>query len=286
MIKSKILKDVIAEASNRRSFVRKLGFAGLSMGAALRVQGQDGAMAAVSDADILNFALNLEYLEAEFYTVATTGKYIESHGICVQGSEGMLGPTTGGKYVDLTVDPVNFSIELIHQVAHDERQHVRLIQSALQSAGAPFISKPSINLNALGFGFDNYRDFFKLARIFEDIGVSAYSGAAPLITDKAVLGAAARILAAECEHAGAIRLQVARLVQETAPRLDGADILPPPSGKNVLSLDKNGLSAIRTPGQVLYLAYAGTGKTSGGFFPQGVNGTLNTSSDPATKDNR
>lgn len=276
----------MGEAANRRSFVRKLGLAGISAGAVMRMQGQDAPAPAITDADILNFALNLEYLEAEFYTVATTGKYIENHGITVQGSEGMLGATTGGKYVDFSQDPVNFSIELVHQIAYDERQHVKLIQSALTSAGAPFVSKPAINLDALGFGFDNYRDFFKLARIFEDIGVSAYGGAAPLITDKTVLGYAARILAAESEHVGAIRLQVARLVEPTAPPLDGADILPPPSGKRVLSLDKNGLSAIRTPGQVLYLAYAGANKMSGGFFPQGVNGSINTSSEPATKDGR
>jgi hypothetical protein len=285
MTKNTILKDVLAEAPNRRSFVRKLGLAGISAGAVMRMKGQDTPAPAITDADILNFALNLEYLEAEFYTVATTGKYIDQHGITVQGGEGMLGPTTGGKYVDFSQDPVNFSIELVHQIAYDERQHVKLIQSALTSAGAPFVSKPSINLGALGFGFVDYRDFFKLARIFEDIGVSAYGGAAPLIADKAVLGYAARILAAESEHVGAVRLQVARLV-EPSPRLDPADILPPPSGKKVLSLDKNGLSATRTPGQVLFLAYAGAGKMSGGFFPQGVNGAINASSAAATQDNR
>lgn len=286
MTNSTVLKDVAAEAPNRRGFVKKLGIAAAALGAAAQMKGQDSPAAAVTDADILNFALNLEYLEAEFYTVATTGKTIEHHGITVQGGDGMLGPTTGGQYVDRRCDPVNFSIELARQIAFDERQHVKLIQSALKSAGAPFVSKPAINLNALGFGFDNYRDFFRLARIFEDIGVSAYGGAAPLITDKAILGYAARILAAESEHVGAIRLQVARLVQPTAPRLDAADILPPPTGDKVLSLDRNGLSAIRTPGQVLYLAYAGANKMSGGFFPQGVNGVINTSTGPATADNR
>jgi hypothetical protein len=51
--------------------------------------------------DILNFALNLEYLEAEFYTVATTGKTIEQSGIAVSGT-GNPGPTTGGNTVNLT----------------------------------------------------------------------------------------------------------------------------------------------------------------------------------------
>jgi hypothetical protein len=283
---SKILNEAIAAATNRRTFVRKLSIAGVAAGAAMRMQSQDVSTQAINDADILNFALNLEYLEAEFYTVATTGKTIEQLGFTIQGGDGMVGPTTGGKYVDFSADRVNFSIELVHQIAHDEQQHVKLLQGALKAAGAPFVSKPSINLNALGFGFHSYRDFFKLARIFEDIGVSAYGGAAPLISDKAVLAAAARILAAESEHVGAVRLQVARLVEPTRPPLDAADILPPPSGKHVLSLDDSGLSAIRTPGEVLYLAYGGANKTSGGFFPQGVNGTIHISTGSATAANK
>ena len=45
--------------------------------------------------------------------------------------------------------------------------------------------------------------------------------------------------------------------------------------------DANGLSAIRTPGQVLALAYAASNAAQGGFFPQGVNGTINMSATPA-----
>src|ERR1700730_17656709 len=51
-----------------------------------------------ADVDILNFALNLEYLEAEFYTVVTTGQTIDQIGIGIDGA-GTLGPTTGGAQV-------------------------------------------------------------------------------------------------------------------------------------------------------------------------------------------
>jgi hypothetical protein len=93
------------------------------------------------------------------------------------------------------------------------------------------------------------------------------------------IGTAARILAAEAEHVGNIRLQVARLNIPTTA-LDGVDIIPPPSGQKFISVDAaTGLSAIRTPGQVLYLAYGNAANaTSGGFFPMGVNGTINMSS--------
>ena len=48
----------------------------------------------------------------------------------------------------------------------------------------------------------------------------------------------------------------------------------------------NGLTAFRTPGQVLYLAYGFKANAKfGGFFPNGVNGVLNMSSGPATAAN-
>lgn len=275
MEKKSILPEVIAEASNRRSFVRKLGLASAA-GAAVVAGTGKGLAQGITDAEILNFALNLEYLEAEFYTVATTGKTIDKFGVGIDGT-GMTGMTTGGKQVTLQNNLV-FTYDIALQIADDERAHVKLIRAALEAHGVTPVAKPAINLNALGIGFGSQTEFLTLARAFEDVGVSAYGGAAPLIQDKAILGYAARILAAEAEHVGNIRLQVARLRVPTA-KLDGVDILPPPSGTEYLSLDMNGLSAIRNPGQVLFIVYGFKAHaTSGGFFPNGVNGVLNTSS--------
>jgi hypothetical protein len=66
--------------------------------------------------------------------------------------------------------------------------------------------------------------------------------------------------------------------------MDGADHLPPPSGSLCFSTDSKALLDTRTPGQALYLAFGGAANaTSGSFFPNGVNGSLNTSSGmPAT----
>ncbi len=156
-----------------------------------------------------------------------------------------------------------------------------LIQQTLTGMGAQAIAKPAINLNALGFGFANQNDFLKLARIFEDIGVTAYGGAAPLIQSKTILGYAARILATEADHSGNIRFQIALNSIATSP-LDGADHVPPPSGSQYFPTDSNALTEVRTPGQVLFLAFGGAANvTSGGFFPSGVNGILNTSSGSA-----
>jgi len=273
MANKSIIPEVIAAASNRRSFVRKLGIASATAGAAFMV-GPEKAGATTShpnDVDILNFALNLEYLEAEFYTKATSGKYINEAPYYI-GTSGVgdEGPTTGGKQVNLGANKVIFTNQVAWQIAVDERDHVKLLRSAL---GSNAIAKPEINLDAAGFGFGNGKEFLKLARMFEDIGVSAYGGAAPLISSKAILATAARILAVEAEHTGNIRLQVAYFDVSTSP-MDSVDIIPPPTGSLFFSVNETtGLTAVRTPGQVLYLAYGNLGNArSGGFFPKGANG--------------
>lgn len=278
----KILDEVISEAPNRRNFLRKIGIASAATAAAASIGGVQLANAqsgGPSDADILNFALNLEYLEAEFYTVATTGKTIDQMGVAVDGS-GTAGVTTGGKQVNFTssVFPVS---DIANEIAFDERAHVAFIRSALTAAGATPIARPAINLDALGLGYNSLAEFLTLARAFEDVGVTAYAGAAPLISSKAILGAAARIAETESLHAGNIRLMVAKLGIPTM-QLDALDILPPPSGSSYFAVDGNALTQVRTVGQVLFLVYGGKANaTSGGFFPNGVNGPLNTSTTAA-----
>jgi hypothetical protein len=271
MSKKSIIPEVMEVASNRRSFVRKISLAGAALGAAATVGVKSAGAQTSTDVSVLNFALNLEFLEAEFYTVATTGKTLEAGGYNVGPNPG---PTSGGNQVNFS-NGIVFSQQVALKVAADERAHVALLLGAL---GGAAVAKPAINLNALGFGFGSLNDFLKLARIFEDIGVTAYAGAAPLLS-AAVVGTAAKILVAEAEHAANIRLEVARLNIATAPALDGADILPPPSNPDqFFSLDTNGLAMTRTPGQVLYLAYGAANVSSGGFFPMGANGTFTMSS--------
>ena len=275
MANGHILEEAIAAASNRRRFLSKIAVA--SAGAAALGAGlMEGQTSAPTDADILNFALNLEYLEAEFYTVATTGQTIDQMGVTISGS-GNQGAATGGSMVDFS-NSLFPTAAIANQIAADERSHVTLIQQALTAAGAQPIAQPAINLNALGIGFASVAQFLTLARAFEDVGVTAYAGAAPLISSKTVLGYAAQILGTEAEHASNIRLQVAQLGVSTT-LLDGVDVLPPPSGQNYFSVDSTGLVQTRTPGQVLYIVYGFMANvTSGGFFPNGVNGTINTSS--------
>jgi hypothetical protein len=271
-----IVNNIREKLADRRDFVQMLGLASAGLGAFIASAQTTGN---VTDVDILQFALNLEYLEAEFYTYARQGKTIDQVGTGISGS-GNAGATNGGKKV--TFIEGSTLAKTVDEIAANERAHVALLRNALNAAGTQPVAKPAINLNALGSGFDSQEDFIALARAFEDVGVSAYAGAAPLIQSKDYLGVAARILAAEAEHSGNLRLHAA-LYNVKTTSLDAVDVTTPPSGTQFFSLDSNGLAATRTPGQVLYIIYGnGSNRTNGGFFPNGSNGNLNTSGSAAT----
>jgi Ferritin-like domain len=280
---------------DRRKFMRDMGIGAGIAGAAL-VGGRLGVLdaipginkvgltsaavqaGAITDTDILNFALNLEYLEAEFYTVGVTGETLKHMGFELGGT-GKEGPTYGGNIVDLVnssnrVDTTGQLRSAVEEIMYDEQQHVRLLRSALGSAA---IAKPEINLNALGIGFEGFLHFLAVARAFEDVGVSAYGGAAPLISSKTILATAARIALTEAYHAGSLRTFSAADKDEYVFPVDSQDIVPPPVGQQFFAVNKQALSIVRTPGEVLAIVYHNTkiGTTSGGFFPEGVNGTIN-----------
>jgi hypothetical protein len=282
----KNLFDDLASASpNRERFMKNMDAASAAMGGGSSIS----ATEAITETDILNFALNLEYLEAEFYTYAIEGKSITGFGIGIDGKATGGNPTSGGETAggSKVVFDNNevFSRDIAAEIGSDERAHVILLRSALGNAA---VAKPNINLNALGIGFGSQADFLTVARILEDIGVTAYTGAAGMLTTPGVITTAARLLAAEAEHAGSIHTQVAKL-NINSSAVDGADLIPPPSGKvtQYLSINlSNGLAATRTAGQVLHLAFGMQAHArQGGFFPTGLNGKITMSDGPATESN-
>ena len=224
--------------SNRRAMLAMGGvaLAGLAFSGTAKAQ----AAATITDFDILNFALNLEYLEAQYYTLATSGQTIDMMGLGIgAGSSATGGGTVTTKnkngYATCKVPFASTTIAAYaNETATEERKHVAFLRSAL---GSNTVAMPNIDLfnsfNALGglIGVPNFDPFandltFILgAYIFEDVGVSAYHGAAPLITDKKnILPAAVGIHAVEAYHAGLVRTTIYGLDQGviTIPGIPGA----------------------------------------------------------------
>jgi rubrerythrin len=151
------------------------------------------AMTGSSDVDIVNFALTLEYLESTFYAEAAKRT----------GAKGELK-------------------QLIALIGKDERQHVEALAGTVKKLGGKPVKEPKFN-----FEYDDTAGFLELAQRFEDTGVSAYNGAAPMIKSKEVLGAAGSIVQVEARHAAAIRLQNKEEPAPAAfdPALEGAQVL-------------------------------------------------------------
>ena len=269
------VKEIIKNAPNRRNFVRNLGFASAAVGVSAVVDPAKAEAQSVSDIDVLNFALNIEYLEAEFYTVVTTGKTIDQFGVAISGGIGTTGVTTGGGMVPFSNSDITVQ-RIAQELAADERTHVSLLQNAITALGGAYVNKPAINLSALEFGYESQSEFLQLARIIEEIGMSAYGGMAGLMADKAALGFATRILSAESEHVGNLRTLLSIYGVSSGPVLDLVDVPTPSSsgttGVRYFSTDANALTSPRTPGQALLLLFGGASRASGGFFPLGLSG--------------
>jgi hypothetical protein len=291
---------------DRRRFLKSASAAGLGVVGAGLLAGMPSAGAsekdtneanAISDSAILNFALNLEYLEAQFYSYAVYGHGLPHN---LTGGSGQRGSVQGGRQVPFQTPSIR---QFATEIAKDEHEHVAFLRTAL---GGAAVSQPEINLDssftaaarAAGLvgphqsfsPFANENDFLLGAFIFEDVGVTAYKGAAPLISNKTYLGAAAGILAVEAYHAANIRTVLydrglaadANAISAARDSLDGPtndDQGITLGGKaNIVPADGNGLAFGRTPGQVLNIVYLTPNvANSGGFYPDGVNGQLHTS---------
>ena len=289
--------------ADRRRFMKTASAAGLGLVGASFIAGLDATSASastdansISDGTILNFALNLEYLEAEFYSHAVFGSGLPSN---LTGGKGNRGGVEGGRAVPFQTKAIR---QFATEIAKDEYDHVQFLRGAL---GGAAVARPEINLSSSftaaamaaglikrGQTFDVYanEDNFLLgAFIFEDVGVTAYKGAAPLISNKTYLGAAAGILAVEAYHAATIRTVLyERGLADAANAISAArDTLNNTyndqgitlNGQaNIVPTDANGIAFGRTPGQVLNIVYlTPNAASSGGFYPNGVNGQLRTS---------
>jgi hypothetical protein len=256
----------------------------------------------ITDADILNFALNLEFLEAQYYTLATTGTTIDvAAGISTKGGDGSAGGSVTVKANPKVNFTDTFTQDFAMEVAMDEQNHVKFLQTNLSTSA---VAMPNIDLmnsfNALaqaaglGSSFDPFAsetNFLLGAFIFEDVGVTAYQGAATAISSKTYLDKAVGIHNVEAYHAASIRtrifqagssaMQASQMIAMTRAKLDGSnnDDTGVSVGSNgattIVDADANARTYARTTSQVLSIVYGGgAAGTGGAFFPNALNGTI------------
>ncbi len=173
---------------DRRSFLK---YAGAGTGALMLGGLNLSALAATSpktkstaqDITILNYALTLEYIEAEFYAAFDVG----------------------GPYADkLTNARVK---EYAKELAAQEKAHVDALVATIKKLGGTPVTKPNLTFAPLIPDPSKLNDqfFLQLAVTFEPIGTRAYLGQAPSVMNKEVLTAAASILAVEANHVSGIQ---------------------------------------------------------------------------------
>jgi hypothetical protein len=240
-----------------------------------------------SEKDILNFALNLEYLEATFYSFATQGTDLPSS---LTASSGAITgqPTAKIAFAD------QHTTDIFNEIFFNEVSHVMNLQSLI---GNGHVARPALNLSAAGAVTS--ANILTIARQFEDVGTTAYAGAAPMLT-ASNLSYATQILAVEGFQAGAVRLLA---IQQATP-FATADLINVPTSDpeaevratkgatvaggffaisgvaTAAASVPHALAFTRNTSQILQIVYGAAGQTGvskGGFFPNGLNGNITTS---------
>jgi hypothetical protein len=171
------LAGVQVEGVTRASFMLRgalVAGAAYGVGAVTPFVSQALAAGGGGDAEILNFALTLEYLESDFYNVKA-------------------------KEVGLSGQAKSYAALF----GEEEQDHVLALQGFVKQLGGTPVAKPTFSFPAT-----NESSFLKLASVLENTGVGAYNGAAPAVKSKTVLAAAGSIVQIEARHAAAIDLLI------------------------------------------------------------------------------
>lgn len=157
---------------DRRNFLKWAGIVGVgsSLAVAGFSQGPVGAQAQGSDLDILNYALTLEYLEADFY------------------KQGVSGGALSGR-----------ELALVTPIRDHEDAHVAALTSTINDLGGTPVKSPKFKYP--NGTFTDKAMFLETASVFEELGVKAYHGQVTLIKNVDLLGAAAAIAGVESRHA-------------------------------------------------------------------------------------
>ena len=159
----------------RRNFIKVAAIIGVGSTLAAATHRDRFASADISatDLEILNYALTLEYLEAEFYT------------------RGLEADVLSGR-----------DLELVEPIREHEQEHVRTVRQTIRDLGGKVVSKPGFTFP--DGTFSSKKKFLETASAFEELGVTAYHGQVPRIKDPDLLAAAASIAGVESRHAAVV----------------------------------------------------------------------------------
>ncbi|KAK2080631.1 hypothetical protein QBZ16_000485 [Prototheca wickerhamii] len=236
-----------------------------------------------TDADLLNFLVNTECLEAEFNSLAAFGVGMHPK-LFGKASE----TPTGGKKADLSWD-----IQLwAEEVARDEIGHVRILHEALGADGV---------CNVEWDPYKNDINFILSTFALEEIGATGDKGITGLVAfngNATVVDLVGGLAQSAGYQSAADRFLLWTLRNETVPEfgktvaeVTGAitqrrqaltghvsvdQALVYRGGINVVPTEGNGVTIARTPQQVLSILTEGASNGKGGFFPDGVNGRITT----------
>lgn len=201
---------LLDQSDTRSSFLRKAGIGGAALigGGALLGAGAGTARAghaAVGDADVLNFALVLEYLEASFYVQALgKGKAALPTGVAFSSGRFKRGSITGSKELAGLGGRVrSTSYWYLSNIRDHEVEHVGFLQSALTAAKVTPVSAPTFDFSKL---LTSVGSFLGTARTLENTGVMAYDGAIRFLTVPDYIQAGATIATVEARHASYLNL--------------------------------------------------------------------------------
>ncbi len=137
-----------------------------------------GGGGAMGDIKIVNYALTLEYIEADFYAkVAASGLF--------KGAQ----------------------LSALKKIGHNEQEHVSALTAAVKQLGGTPAAKPMTK-----FPLTSASSVAKLAATVENLGAAAYLGQAGNIQSKQILAAALSIHTVEARHAAFLNTLVGKSV--------------------------------------------------------------------------
>ncbi|RCV44841.1 hypothetical protein SETIT_9G407000v2 [Setaria italica] len=262
------------------------------------------------DVDPVQFALNLEYTEAEFFLHGAYGAGLDeaAPGLARGGP-----PPVGARKANLDEE----TRRVVSEFALQEVGHLRVIQQTVGGFPRPLLNLSADNFarvmdNAFGYRlnppFDPYTNslnFLLACYVIPYLGINGYVGTNPIIDGYKTKELVAGLLGVEAGQDAAFRTLLFRRRGEAVPpynvtvaeftdrvsalrnRLGRCGVkdegltVPRELGAegaictNVLSADRDSLSYSRTPAELLRILYlTGDEHVPGGFYPDGANGKI------------